>query len=63
MSYEKPTGRNRVKCKKCEHVIESKHRHDFVECQCGAVFVDGGSDYHRRGWPGGKMEDYIEEMP
>ena len=58
-----PDVRNRAKCKKCEKVIESLHRHDFKTCKCGAIFVDGGKDYARRGWPDGKAEDWIEEMP
>lgn len=41
--------RNIAKCKKCGDIIESKSRHDFVECSCGAIFVDGGHDYIRRG--------------
>lgn len=41
--------RNIAKCKKCGDIIESKHRHDYVECSCGAIFVDGGHDYIRRG--------------
>lgn len=41
--------RNIAKCKKCGDIIESKHRHDFVLCSCGAIFVDGGHDYIRRG--------------
>lgn len=50
--------RNRVKCKKCGDIIESKYRHDFVTCKCGAVSVDGGKDYLRRS---GNPED-IEEL-
>lgn len=41
--------RNIAKCKKCGDIIESKFRHDFVECSCGSIFVDGGHDYIRRG--------------
>lgn len=41
--------RNRLQCLKCEDIIESKHRHDFKFCKCGACFVDGGLDYIRRG--------------
>lgn len=41
--------RNSAKCKKCHDEIESKHRHDFVSCKCGEIFVDGGKDYFRRG--------------
>ena len=42
--------RNRCKCNKCKDIIESKHRHDFVRCKCGAIFTDGGTDYIRRGY-------------
>jgi len=41
---------NKAQCLLCGDVIESKHRHDFVECKCGNVFVDGGKDYLRRGF-------------
>ena len=37
----------------CGSLIQSLHRHDFVECQCGRSFIDGGSDYVRMGGPGG----------
>jgi len=48
---------NRAECKQCGSVITSTHRHDFVECMCGAIFVDGGLDYVRRG---GDMDAIIE---
>jgi hypothetical protein len=41
--------RNAARCLLCGDVIESKYRHDFVECSCGEIFVDGGKDYLRRG--------------
>ena len=41
--------RNMAMCKLCGDIIESKHRHDFVRCMCGEIFVDGGKDYLRRG--------------
>lgn len=41
--------KNMAKCYLCGDLIESKHRHDFVRCKCGAIFVDGGKDYLRRG--------------
>lgn len=40
--------RNRIRCKRCGDVIESKCQHDFVTCKCGACSVDGGHDYLRR---------------
>ena len=48
---------NKIKCKKCGDVIESKSRHDFKSCSCGAVSVDGGLDYIRRC---GEEDDYEE---
>jgi hypothetical protein len=47
----------KVKCLKCDDVIESKYRHDFVTCKCGNAFVDGGSDYTRYG---GSSLDTVE---
>jgi hypothetical protein len=49
--------RNRAKCARCDTVVESTHRHDFVVCRCGSIFVDGGTDYHRAGFD--KLEDFI----
>ena len=49
---------NRIKCLKCGDIIESTHRHDWVQCSCGACFVDGGHDYMRIG---GNIEDW-EDM-
>jgi hypothetical protein len=40
--------RNSIICKKCEEEIVSKHVHDYVECKCGSVMVDGGNQYLRR---------------
>lgn len=37
--------RNRVKCKLCGDIIESKRRHDYVTCSCGEISIDGGNDY------------------
>src|SRR5579872_1608433 len=41
--------RNRAKCKLCGDIIESFHRHDFVQCSCDEISVDGGHDYWRCG--------------
>lgn len=49
---------NKIKCKKCGDIIESKTNNDLKRCKCGAVAVDGGKDYLKRL---GKDEDY-EEM-
>ena len=39
---------NKAQCKLCKTIIESKHRYQFVGCECGEIFVDGGLDYLRR---------------
>lgn len=42
--------RNIVLCKVCLAVLESTHRHDFVQCGCeNHTFTDGGMDYQRIG--------------
>src|SRR5574337_866627 len=38
------TSGPKVRCKKCDDVIQSMHRHDFRWCKCGAIAIDGGSD-------------------
>jgi len=41
---------NKAKCAKCGTIIESKSVHDFQQCKCGAVFIDGGDEYQRCGF-------------
>lgn len=55
--------RNVAQCKLCQETIESKHRHDYVKCKCGAVAVDGGEAYLRRaGYPEHILElSYYED--
>lgn len=48
---------NKIKCKKCGDVIESKNTNDYKRCSCGAVAVDGGKDYLKRI---GNEKDYEE---
>lgn len=57
MARRKRIIHNRIQCKKCNQVIESKYRHEFVLCKCGTVGIDGGLDYIRRI---GNRNDYIE---
>lgn len=40
--------KNSVQCLTCMDIIVSRHRWDFVRCSCGAIAVDGGTDYLRR---------------
>ena len=48
---------NKIKCKKCGDIIESKSTNDYKKCSCGAVTVDGGKDYLKRM---GNEENYEE---
>lgn len=48
---------NKIKCKKCGDIIESKSTNDLKRCSCGAVTVDGGTEYLKRI---GNENDYIE---
>lgn len=41
--------RNSAKCLKCNDEVVSEFRHDYRTCKCGAIMVDGGIDYLRRG--------------
>lgn len=57
---------NAVICNKCETLIFSAHRHDFVECPCGNIAVDGGQEYLRRvgkGISDGSYCDVSWELP
>ena len=49
---------NKIKCKKCGNIIESKSTNDYKRCSCRTVAIDGGKDYLKKI---GNEEDY-EEM-
>jgi hypothetical protein len=59
MTYEKVI-RNRLRCRKCDTIVESKHRHDFARCRCGACAADGGLEYLRRVGDLDAMEELSE---
>jgi len=48
---------NKIKCKKCGDIIESKSTNDYKRCSCEAVAIDGGKDYLKRI---GSEKDYEE---
>jgi len=50
--------KNAIRCNLCGDEIESKHRHDYVQCKCGACAVDGGHDYLHRSFS--KIADYTD---
>jgi hypothetical protein len=41
--------RNRAKCKLCNEIIESFHQHDYIECKCKEISIDGGNHYLKAG--------------
>ncbi|EJS09161.1 MULTISPECIES: DUF7695 domain-containing protein [Bacillus] len=57
---------NKVRCKKCNTIIESKQGCNFALCRCKAIFIDGGTKFQRYGWGldriGEKtsIDDYID---
>tara|TARA_Y100000310_G_scaffold328236_1_gene396052 strand:- start:190 stop:924 length:735 start_codon:yes stop_codon:yes gene_type:complete len=53
----RPILSNKIHCRACLDVVESRHRHDCRMCSCGAVGADGGRAYLRRL---GDVEDYEE---
>ena len=56
---------NKIRCKRCGDVIESKSHYDLEKCSCGLCCVDGGKDYVRRvirTTEDGKYVDYCEEL-
>lgn len=34
-----------IRCPRCKDVIYSRARHDYRQCGCGLIGVDGGFDY------------------
>ena len=50
--------KNAIQCKLCGEIIESRDVHEYVECKCGACYVDGGHCYLRRGFK--EKDCYIE---
>ena len=47
--------RNRARCKQCNDIIESALPDAYVECSCGAIYLDGGAE---RPTAGGSAVDF-----
>jgi hypothetical protein len=39
---------NVARCLVCGDIIESTHVHDYQECNCGEISIDGGTEYLKR---------------
>ena len=35
----------KIKCLRCNDIIESKYRHGLSSCKCNNCYIDGGQDY------------------
>ena len=57
-----PQLKNKAKCLRCEEIIESESRHDMQQCECGAIFIDGGLQYWRFGGDMTYFERIREEV-
>lgn len=55
---KRKTLKNAAQCKLCGDIIESKHRHDYVTCKCGEIFIDGGKEEYSR-FGSKNMENFI----
>lgn len=65
MERQRKIIHNRIRCKNCGEIIESKTRHDWVCCKCFhesngelGCFCDGGTSYLR--WGG--HPEFIEDL-
>jgi len=54
---------NAAKCRKCGDEVWSAHRHDYRECKCGSIAVDGGLDYIRRVGDFDAFDDRSVDVP
>ena len=54
--------KNSAQCLRCGDILVSEHRHDFKQCSCGHLIVDGGLDYIRRAGTDIKELDEWEEI-
>ncbi len=61
---------NCLRCNTCDDLITSRANHDFNQCSCGAIFVDGGmlwpaDEEHEENWGfyriGGARENWSSE--
>ena len=52
---------NVLQCKLCNDLIFSKHVHDYKQCKCGFVSIDGGNEYLKRGYNAAKLKEFFPE--
>lgn len=52
---------SKVKCLKCNDIIQSMYRHDFKWCSCKNIAVDGGGDYLKMSYQTGAQYEILQE--
>ncbi len=40
--------KNAAQCNRCQDIIESRTVHEFRQCSCKSIAVDGGKEYIKR---------------
>lgn len=53
---------NKIRCKFCGDVIESRSVHDFRRCKCGKCSTDGGLEYAQRSFFTENPEDTYQDL-
>ena len=53
---------NKIRCKFCGDIIQSRSVHDFRQCTCHKCFTDGGLEYVRRGFDGDDPQKIFEDL-
>ena len=56
-----PNAGPRVRCNKCNDIIQSMYRHDFKYCKCRSIAVDGGGDYLKMTYQPGANYTMIDQ--
>jgi len=59
---EKKIISNKIQCKHCGDIIESKTVHDYKTCKCGKVAVDGGLYYLKRMFPSLPYQNHFIDL-
>lgn len=59
---EKRIISNKIQCKHCGDIIESKTVHDYKTCKCGKVAVDGGLYYLKRMFPSLPYQNHFIDL-
>ena len=51
-----------IVCEKCKDLIYSRARHDFMECSCKSISIDGGREYTKISYEPNTTISQIESL-